>query len=433
MDIAIVKELLTLKAHKEKNLYQWLLNHAIQFTKAEGGFIYINNENNQEYEKIEMGTIQKKQLYTFEIAFNRNNKHYGSMTLYKTKYFTEQMKDSLKTLVYIVIERLENIKIEQALIKSERIFKLTFEQVGTGICKTDTKGVILDANHKFCDLIGYTKEEAIGLSINDITYPDDLLRNRHFKKKLLEGLSSHFSMEKRYIRKDGQLIWVYTTVTLMSDDAFENIFLIGIVQDISKQKEAENLLLQHNEKLEKLVKKRTEELENLNQRLRKAAQLDPLTHLFNRQYLLEKLEIEIQRYQRNNTPFTIVIMDIDHFKSINDQYGHNCGDEVLLELSKVISNEIRIMDILARWGGEEFLLLLPATDEQGAFQLSERIRQRIEDKNLIYECKNLSITITMGICEYSEDTTAKELIKKADQALYNGKSHGRNTVVIWKP
>lgn len=358
--------------------------------------------------------------------------------------------EHLKVISKIAQIRIDHLKNINRLRKSERIFRLTFEQMGSGICQTDLEGYILDANDKFFDILGYTREEALGLRIKNLTHPDDWEIDVIYKDQLFRYEIPFFSMQKRYFRKDGSMIWVYTTVTLMRGDAMEDDFLIGVVQDISSQKAAEDLMKDYTENLERQIQLRTSELEALNKQLQEAdrskdlvikelkevkeklllsSNIDPLTGLYNRRYMMDRISDEVNRYRRNKTPFCIMVADIDYFKEINDRFGHDCGDEVLQTISNLINAEIRNIDTLSRWGGEEFLILLPETQLYSARSVAERIRQSILKNIFSYENATFHLTMTFGLATYENDQTIKETIKKADNALYQGKLAGRNRII----
>ena len=163
--------------------------------------------------------------------------------------------------------------------------------------------------------------------------------------------------------------------------------------------------------------------------LEKIAKTDPLTQLPNRRAVLENIDYEIIRFRRNAEPFTLVISDIDDFKKVNDTYGHDAGDKVLVSLSKLMTKTIRKQDICARWGGEEFLFLLPGTDHKGGEIISEKIREKIESSAIKYEDDSLQITMTFGLCTFSDELTIDECITRADKALYEGKRIGKNQIV----
>lgn len=158
------------------------------------------------------------------------------------------------------------------------------------------------------------------------------------------------------------------------------------------------------------------------------ARTDSLTGLSNRRDFYDKFQNEINRFERNGKPFSIVLADIDNFKCINDQYGHDCGDFILEKMSQIMKSMIRKHDILARWGGEEFIMLLPESALAGGIRAAEEIRMHIENESFDYDEKNLKITITFGISEYDGMLSMDDCIKKADEALYDGKTRGKNCV-----
>ena len=158
------------------------------------------------------------------------------------------------------------------------------------------------------------------------------------------------------------------------------------------------------------------------------AMMDPLTNCYNRLKFDEILESEIRRSERYIHPFSIVLMDIDYFKNVNDQLGHQEGDKVLITLSTIVQQRIRECDIFARWGGEEFIILVPETDSEGAKELAESIRLLIEGFH--FDKVVGQITCSFGIAQYSPGKSKRELILEADQALYRSKNSGRNCVNV---
>jgi diguanylate cyclase (GGDEF)-like protein len=173
----------------------------------------------------------------------------------------------------------------------------------------------------------------------------------------------------------------------------------------------------------------SEELRRKAKELEQLSKTDPLTGIYNRRYIIEKMEEERTRFRRYGKKFSLIIVDIDFFKRVNDAWGHDCGDYVLVETANELKLLLREQDCLARWGGEEFLIMLPETDAEGAQRLAERLRQSIEEKVFEYRKKRISVTLTLGICEYGEGISIDDAIRKADNALYEGKNRGRNCVV----
>ena len=169
----------------------------------------------------------------------------------------------------------------------------------------------------------------------------------------------------------------------------------------------------------------------LELQLKEAAQTDPLTGLFNRRFLTTSFHKEFANFKRYNTPLCCILLDIDHFKSINDSYGHDKGDLVLKNLAETISSLLREGDIFARYGGEEFMVLLPNTELNSAFHIAQRLRERIAETKIRLDEEDITYTISLGVTKTEDrDVSIEEIIKRSDQALYKSKSDGRNRVTI---
>jgi len=169
-----------------------------------------------------------------------------------------------------------------------------------------------------------------------------------------------------------------------------------------------------------------------NAKLYNMAFYDGLTKIFVRRYVEAWLETEYARVKRYNTDLSLMFFDIDHFKKINDTYGHQAGDFVLKELAATVKNSIRQADILGRYGGEEFLVCLPETKVERALHSAERIRKAVEEKEFIYEGKKIPVTISIGVASFRQtpEDQVNRFIKDADEAMYFSKEHGRNRVTL---
>ncbi len=168
-------------------------------------------------------------------------------------------------------------------------------------------------------------------------------------------------------------------------------------------------------------------METANQQLERLSRTDSLTQLYNRGYWEECLEQEFKRHKRYQSGACLVMFDIDHFKKVNDTYGHPTGDEVIRETARVVRESIRDIDTAGRYGGEEFTVILPDTDQAGASLFAERLRAAIEGLLIEYENNSLQFTVSLGIAELSEQIDNRgEWISAADEALYHAKSAGRN-------
>ena len=188
--------------------------------------------------------------------------------------------------------------------------------------------------------------------------------------------------------------------------------------------------LTHN--LEKHVDIRTKELQQAYKDIENLALTDALTGLMNRHALKDLISTLEGIHDYNSNTFIISILDIDNFKNINDTYGHDIGDIVLKNIAKIAKESIRNQDYIARWGGEEFLLLFPNSAYEDALIINERIRMKIESNKIDIEREVISVTVTIGVCEYNKEEGQAICFKHADKALYYGKQNGKNQVVLYE-
>lgn len=200
-------------------------------------------------------------------------------------------------------------------------------------------------------------------------------------------------------------------------------FAVGGVDYITKPFQEAEVLARVNTHLTLAVTQR--ELKEKNEELKRLAITDRLTGLYNRLKLDESLTYEFERITRSYKPFSLILLDIDHFKKVNDQHGHQTGDIVLVEMAKVLTESIRKTDILGRWGGEEFLIICPETSKEGAKNLAEKLRKTIEGNP--FQFMN-SLTSSVGVATYRKHDTITNLIERADKALYTAKNNGRNRI-----
>lgn len=164
----------------------------------------------------------------------------------------------------------------------------------------------------------------------------------------------------------------------------------------------------------------------VNRRLEELSFTDQLTSLFNRRRLYAELEKEFERTKRYDSTFSVIMFDLDNFKDINDTFGHQTGDKVLMEVASLIKKVVRSVDVISRWGGDEFLILCPETGLSEACRLAERLREKIAEYSFP---GGIQVTVSVGVCEFSSKDNPEQLLSKVDEALYRAKSSGKNTVV----
>lgn len=171
-------------------------------------------------------------------------------------------------------------------------------------------------------------------------------------------------------------------------------------------------------------------MRDLNEALKIASTQDPLTGLFNRRLMLERLKAEEALAKRRQTPFSIAMIDIDHFKRINDEFGHDVGDTVLVQFALALTGALRAYDICARWGGEEFLVLLPETSGPEALEIANRLRILIEELQIPAMPAAMPLSVSIGLAQHDPESDTTRTMKRADDALYQAKRSGRNRVVL---
>ena len=171
------------------------------------------------------------------------------------------------------------------------------------------------------------------------------------------------------------------------------------------------------------------QLKNTLIELEKISRIDGLTQIYNRRHWQESLEQEYSKSRRHDKKLSLIMLDLDYFKLLNDNYGHQCGDMVLIEVSTLISSLLRVEDIFGRYGGEEFAIILPETELSGAIDLAQRICNIIATTELIYNEQAINVTVSLGVAQLStEESNYEELITQSDNALYQAKALGRNQV-----
>lgn len=175
------------------------------------------------------------------------------------------------------------------------------------------------------------------------------------------------------------------------------------------------------------------QLQQSNLQLLQVNRLDGLTGVLNRNYWQQQLEVEVQRAGRYQHPLSLLFFDLDKFKRLNDDYGHQAGDIVLIEVAKLIGSLLRETDLFGRYGGEEFAIILPDTPLQGAIEVAKRICRRVAATPIEYQQQQLMTSVSVGVSQFSTAVTADELIQHADLALYQAKRNGRNQVVTYYP
>ena len=314
--------------------------------------------------------------------------------------------------------------------KEEDLYARVFYNALVAMEITDTKGNIILVNPAWCDSLGWTSNEAKSLNVQDIIPAEEQQNCAREIDKLASGTVSNMRKERRYKRKDGTYFWTDLYSSVLFDDSGKVTGILDIFVNIDMQVISEKVQGELFQSLENMNR----ELTDANMNLNRQAKYDSLTGLYNRWVMEDMLLKESIRYLDVQRGFAVAMTDIDDFKKVNDTYGHDCGDKVLVKLTQTFMQKIRIADSVCRWGGEEFLFLFPDTTEAGAMIVVERIRKSVEEMTIDYKGNAIKVTITIGICYYDDHNhpDSKELVKQADKALYEGKTSGKNKVVLYQ-
>lgn len=299
---------------------------------------------------------------------------------------------------------IDNDKVEQIIGVSREVTnekKLTkerdmfFEVSLDMICIATFDGYFKQLSPMWEKLLGWSEEELKAKPYLELIHPDDI-ESTIEASKILETGEKIISFDNRYLKKDGSYNWL----SWKSFPDTEDRLIYAIARDIQERKEME----------EKLVL---------------LSQTDSMLKIFNRGKLLSELRSEIKKFKRYNSNLSVIMFDIDHFKGINDNFGHDAGDMVLKKLTSIVQEEIRTTDVFARWGGEEFIVLLPNTDFQGAVNIAQRLREKTDQTDF---SKPKNVTISLGVSSFCTDDTEDSFLKRVDDALYLAKKNGRNRV-----
>lgn len=284
-----------------------------------------------------------------------------------------------------------------ALRESEERFRLIFEHAPIGMLICNLKGQFVRVNQAMADLMGYPPELLTTLGFTDITHPEDLLRDMDLVGDLLKGEKPRCSMEKRYVRNNGEIIHVLLNVSLVRDARNRPRYFIGQIVDITERKSYE-------------------------QTIRHMAYHDPLTGLPNRVLLRDKLAVALAHARANQGQLAVIFLDLDRFKGINDTLGHYTGDNALKLIAQRLVGSVRSTDVVARLGGDEFTVMLPGVaGESEIFRVLRKIIDALEEP-LRLEQTDFNISASVGIALFPRDgQDIDTLLQVADKAMYLAK------------
>jgi diguanylate cyclase (GGDEF)-like protein/PAS domain S-box-containing protein len=316
-------------------------------------------------------------------------------------------------LMVVLADVTESVQRERELRQSQAwIGTLVTGLTDYALLTLDDQGRARDWNASVERVTGRSSAATVGQPYS-IFYPADALDATDAIDRLFEAERSGWSLDEGWRqRADGSRFWgscliapLHAADEVLPEDRAYSL----VIRDVSDQREA-------------------------TEALRRAVACDHLTGLSNRRALFEACELELERWRRTPRPLTMVLVDADHFKRINDNFGHSIGDAVLRHLASGLSATFRAMDVVARLGGEEFVVLLPGCDEEAAAMVAQRLCDRIAAQPVTVEEAIVHYTVSVGVASMDADVAGvEELIERADKAMYAAKAGGRNRVECWHP
>jgi diguanylate cyclase (GGDEF)-like protein/PAS domain S-box-containing protein len=300
-------------------------------------------------------------------------------------------------------------RVERAreMEEAQERFRRAFEDAPIGMAVSDLDGRFLDVNQALCAITGYSQGELVGTTYASITHPEDIPADLETMRSLISGDANSAVAEKRYLRPDGSVVWVSRSVTVVRDADGAPLHFLDQIQDVTERRRFER-------------------------ELRHLADHDPLTGLFNRRRLEQELDRHIAEVARYGPRGALLVLDLDHFKYVNDALGHHAGDELILSVAAVLQDRLRDSDTLARLGGDEFAVLLPHADAGEAEHVAGELVRAVREESAVSTGDRIRrVTTSIGIAPFAPgDLDGEELLIEADLAMYEAKEGGRDRYAV---
>ncbi|CAJ1918844.1 diguanylate cyclase [Aeromonas veronii] len=318
---------------------------------------------------------------------------------------------------------------------SEAVVHGILEVISDGIWDWNANTGFVYRNPGWYRMLGY-EPHTLGNNVftwESVIHPDDMDRVMVSFDAYLSGAAPDYRVEYRCRSRGGDYIWIEDCGRIIERNPDGSVArMIGAHRNIHASKLLLEQLELRNQSLEQLVAERTAELVRVNEALqqrveenRQLAETDALTGAASRYRLERALQLECERARRFHLPFTVIAMDVDNFKQINDSYGHNIGDQTLINIVALVRDHIREIDLLARWGGDEFMVLLPNTGREDALVVANKFQALMVTHPI---CPRGVTTMSFGVAEYQQGEQKESLMVRADRALYQAKQQGKNQI-----
>ncbi|RAS31630.1 MULTISPECIES: sensor domain-containing diguanylate cyclase [unclassified Pseudomonas] len=318
---------------------------------------------------------------------------------------------------------------------SEQQLATLFELISDGIWDWNANTGYVYRNPGWYAMLGYESHSKANtvLTWESVIHPEDYPRVMAHFEAYINQRNEHYLIEYRCRCQDGSYLWIEDSGHIIARNEDGSVArMLGAHRNIDAGKRLVAQLEQKNHSLEAQVAERTRELSWVNQQLQRQldenrilAERDALTRVANRYRLEKTLQQECERAKRFRQPLALIAMDLDDFKPINDRHGHARGDAALVQVADNLRSSLRELDLLARWGGDEFVMVLPQTTLGEALDLAGQLRRVMERMEPVGDCR---LTMSYGVVQWQDGEGQEELLARADQALYRAKGSGKNAI-----
>jgi len=300
--------------------------------------------------------------------------------------------------------------VHKALLDSEDRFRNILENAPIGMAVVSLAGKFMQVNHALCEMLGYTRDELKQRTFQEITHPDDLSTDLAYANELLKSQRSSYRLEKRYITKSGEPIWIQLTGSILRSPQGRPLYFIAQIEDISERRSAQDKLYY-------------------------VAYFDPLTHLPNRRMLMDRVEQAVALARHHYRYMAVLFLALDGFRRIVDQLGPEVGDQLLKQAAARLVSALRDSDTVAHFGENQFAILLPeVSSPDEALQIVPKILAVLEDHIVVFG-QHVEVTTSIGGAVYDPavDDSASDLLKRAEIEMCEVRTSGRNNFSLYIP
>jgi len=297
-------------------------------------------------------------------------------------------------------------RLLKTMARAENKFRATFQNAAVGMAQVDDKGKVLDANQALCDILRHPKERVLGMYYPELIHPEDWELSRQQRKDIRSGAREDYTVEQRLLCGDGNVVWGKITVSAIREAINGSVRYVAIMEDVSESR-------------------------RLTIELDYQATHDDLTGLSNRRAFGRNLAEFLRRARQDHSEHALCLIDLDQFKVVNDTSGHVAGDQMLCQVAKILGENLRDGDVLARLGSDEFALILEKCDLDSGARVAEKLRGLLENSNFIWEDTSYRMGCSIGVVPITAASTdTNSLLRAADIACYLAKEQGRNRVYV---